>query len=623
MYQPLSNAEFRAKKRGTGECDLKSEIDGIIGGRLSVTGRKWRLRDSSGYEHVDTVDGPTKIQGVLAHVRGCGRESLPGLLDSRLSLHMPDPSVLIDMDAAAARLAEVIERQEDLLVFGDYDVDGATSTAIVERYLKMAGHTSYRTVIPNREHGYGFGDAAFEDAVSGMPDVILLLDCGTQNADTIGRARDFGIDVVVIDHHKPGHGLPDANALVNPHREDQPEPGQAMRILCTAGLAFMLVAAVNRELRSRGRWRTAKEPNLSVLLDLVALGTVCDVMPLVGLNRAFVTNGLKRLDRRENVGLSALANVAGVKHGATVTSFGFHIGPRINAGGRVGTARLGADLLASDHETSCQTIAETLNTCNQERQALEKKAQAEALTMVREDDPVIVVWNPGWHEGVIGIVAGRLKEHFNRPVVVMAIREDGVVKGSGRSIDGVDLGTAIMAARDEGILVAGGGHTMACGLSAEVDKLETLREWLIARLKDDVAKARAAASTPADAALWTSDITYGFHDEIERMGPYGQGWPKPRFILGPAKATSVRATAGGHAFFDAVDDNGFVKAKAWRATESGMLKAIEGDEPVLFLGTIEIDTFRGVEEINFIVEDVMALDRTESGAHDAEMLDAF
>ena len=618
----MSNAEFRAKKIRQGDEDLRNDLNEVIGGRLSATGKRWRLRDATGYEHVDTVDGPSAIQGVLAHVRGCGRDDLPGLLDGKLSRHMPNPSVLIDMDAAASRLADLIEREEDLLVFGDYDVDGATSTAILERYLKMAGHASYRTVIPNREHGYGFGDAAFEDAISGMPDLILLLDCGTQNGDTIAKARTLGVDVVVVDHHKPGHGLPNANALVNPHREDQPEAGIGMRILCTAGLAFMLVAAINRELRTRGRWASRKEPNLSVLLDLVALGTVCDVMPLVGLNRAFVSNGLKRLDRRENIGLSALADVAGVKEGATVTSFGFHIGPRINAGGRVGTARLGADLLANDDERACMRIAETLNTCNQERQSLEKKAQAEALGMVRQEDPVIVVWNPGWHEGVIGIVAGRLKEHFNRPVVVMAIREDGVVKGSGRSIEGVDLGSAIMAAKDEGILVAGGGHTMACGLSAEVDKLEILRDWLIARLRDDVARARESMSTPADAALWTSDITHGFHDEIEHMGPYGQGWAKPRFILGPAKATSVRVTAGGHAFFDAVDDNGFIKAKAWRAEESGMMPCIEGEAPVLFLGHIEIDTFRGANNVNFIVEDVMTLGAIEEGAHDAELLNA-
>lgn len=585
---------------------MKTGIDIAIQDRRSLTGRRWHLRDTSGYVHTDSVDGPTPVQGVIAHVRGCGADQLPGLLNSALAVHMPDPSQLLDMDAAAKRLADVIAHGEHLVVFGDYDVDGATSTAIVERYLKMAGHAQYRTLIPDREHGYGFGQAACADALSTLPDVVILLDCGTQNADTIEQAQSLGTDVIVVDHHKPGHSLPKATALVNPHRDDQPLPGQSMRILCTAGLAFMLVAAVNRELRNRGYWESRQQPFLPSLLDLVALGTVCDVMPLVGLNRAFVANGLRRLDRRENAGLRALAKVAGVKEGATVTSFGFHIGPRINAGGRVGTARLGADVLASDDDEYCAQIADTLNSCNQERQGLERAAQAEALAMVNPEDPVIVVWSNGWHEGIIGIVAGRIKEQFDRPVIVMAIREDGVVKGSGRSISGVDLGGAIMAARDEGLLVGGGGHIMACGLTAEAHRLDEFKQWLIDRLADDVAKARGEASTAADAALWTSDITHGFVDEIEQMGPYGQGWPKPRFILGPVRTESVRVTSGGHAFFTAIDDNGHLKAKAWRAEESGLVDALSGDAPVLLMGHIEIDNFRGANDVNFIVEDIMS-----------------
>lgn len=599
---------------------MPKNVHDIISTRTSVTGRRWKMRDSSGYAHVDTVDGPTAIQGVIAHVRGCPTEEQGKLLDHKLSLHMPDPSVLNDMDAAARRLAEAVERDEDLLIFGDYDVDGATSTSIVQRYLRMAGYSNLRTAIPNREHGYGFGESALEDAMSGMPDLILLLDCGTQNGDTIAQARAHGIDVIVVDHHKPGHALPDANALVNPHREDQVEAGLELRILCTAGLAFMLVTAVNRELRRRGRWSRMAEPNLPSLLDLVALGTVCDVMPLTGLNRSFVANGLRRLDRRQNAGLAALADVAGVKEGATVTSFGFHLGPRINAGGRVGIARLGADLLSSDDPVYCAEIAETLNSCNQDRQAIEKRVQAEAMEMVDATAPVIVVWGRGWHEGVIGIVAGRLKEQFDRPVVVMAVREDGVVKGSGRSIPGVDLGTAIMKARDEGILVAGGGHLMACGLTADESRLDELKSWLVERLSDDVASARDSSATSVDAALWTSDITHGFHDEIEGMGPYGQGWPKPRFILGPVRPSAIRGTAGGHAFFDAIDDNGSIKAKAWRASESGIMEALTQSESLMLLGHVEIDTFRGANTVNFIVEDAMRLDATPSRS--AEHLEA-
>lgn len=586
---------------------MKTDVHAMIADRVSVLGRRWTLRDSSAYEHRDAVDGPTRIQGVIAHTRGCGPDALPGLMDPKLSRHLPDPSVLTGMDVACARLAAAVQNGEDILVFGDYDVDGATSTAIVQRYLRMAGHLNLHTLIPDREFGYGFGEDALEEAMKRMPDVVVLLDCGTQNNDTIASARALGTDVVVVDHHQPGHALPNANAVINPHRHDETEAGRALRNLCTAGLAFMLCVGLNRELRRLGRWKDRAEPNLPSLLDLVALGTVCDVMTLTGLNRSFVANGLRRLDQRANAGLAALAGVAGVKDGATVTAFGFHIGPRINAGGRIGKARLGADLLSSDDPQFAAEVAQQLNNLNQERQAIERAVQAEAAALVDPQDDVIVVAGHGWHEGVIGIVAGRLKEIYNRPVIVMAIRDDGVVKGSGRSIAGVDLGRAIMDAREAGILVAGGGHTMACGLTATPGRIDDLRAFLRDRIGRISSEARDSNATPADAALWTSDITHGFHDEVERMGPYGNGWPKPRFILGPGRALSVRVTGGGHAFFDFTDDNGSIKAKAWRAAEAGMLDAIESTDKIIVLGHVEIDTWNGRNAVNFIVEDLIRL----------------
>jgi single-stranded-DNA-specific exonuclease len=587
---------------------LKPDIAALIDGRLSATNRRWRLRDASAYRHVDTVDGPTRIQGIIAHTRGCEAADFPALMDPTIGKHMPDPFVLRDMDVAARRIADVVRRGESLTIFGDYDVDGATSTAIVQRYLAMAGHRDVCTIIPDRENGYGFGEAGLEEAISGLPDVVLLLDCGTHNHDSIARLKAMGSDVVVIDHHKPGATLPAADALVNPHREDQEGEGLSLRNLCTAGLGFLLCVAVNRELRRSGRWQERPEPSLPTLLDLVALGTVCDVMSLTGLNRAFVTAGLKRLDRRANPGLDALARQARVKEGASVTSFGFHIGPRINAGGRIGKARLGADLLSSDDPEFCETVAVRLDELNRERQALEKHAQAEAATMIDPDDEIIVVAGRGWHEGIIGIVAGRLKELWNRPVIAMAIREDGVGKGSGRSIPGVDIGRAVMDAHIAGILDAGGGHAMACGLTTSEDRIPALKEFLNDRIAAASAQARANDATRADAPVWTSDLTMGFHHEVERMGPYGQGWPKPRFILGPARASGLRTTSGGHAFLDLVDDNGSVAAKAWRAEEQGLLGPLEGDAPILALGHVEIDSWNGRAKINYIIEDIITLE---------------
>lgn len=588
---------------------MKSDTTALLDGRRSETGKRWAMRDTSGYQHVDTIDGPTAIQGMIAHTRGIVPEQMLGLMEPTIGRHMPDPHVLIDMDRAARRLAAAVRRSESIVIFGDYDVDGATSTSIVQRYLRMAGHNDVLTIIPDRENGYGFGEAGVEEAISSLPDLVLLLDCGTHNHQGVDKLKAIGSDVVIVDHHKPGATIPKADALVNPHRVDQEGGGLELRGLCTAGLAFMLCVATNRELREAGRWKTMPEPVLPTLLDLVALGTVCDVMPLTGLNRAFVTAGLKRLDRRANPGLDALARQAGVKAGASVTSFGFHIGPRINAGGRVGKARLGADLLSSEDVDFCEATAVRLNELNQERQGLEKKAQAEAAEMINPDDDIIVIAGRGWHEGIIGIVAGRLKEIWNRPVIVMAIRPDGIVKGSGRSISGVDLGSAIMAAHGEGILDAGGGHTMACGLSTTEDRIQALREYLIRTIGEQSNLAREAAATHADAALWTSDITAGFHDEVETMGPYGQGWSKPRFILGPGRVSMLRTVKGGHAFFEFVDDNGAIKAKAWRAEETGLLPALEADDPILVLGTVEIDGWQGRNEVNFIVEDIIRLER--------------
>lgn len=599
---------------------MKFAFDSTIDGRLSTLGRKWTIRDSSGYEHADYIDGPTHIQGLLAYTRGVMPADLPKLLDPRLKTHMPDPFVLSDMRDAALILASAIFSGERIVIFGDYDVDGATSSSIVDRFLRMVQHDNRTMIIPNREFGYGFGHDAFDEVMIENPSVLILLDCGTQNHETIALARSKGISVVVVDHHQPSETLPVANALVNPHRRDESEEGATLRPLCTAGLAFVLCVAINRELRHMGYWDATQQPDLGSLLDLVALGTVCDVMPLIGLNRSFVINGLKRLDRRDNKGLEALAKVSGVKDGASATTLGFHLGPRINAGGRVGRARLGADLLASDDPSICAPLANQLNELNRERQAIEKAVQAEALEMIDPADDIIIVAGKEWHEGVIGIVAGRIKELHNRPVIVLTIRDDGVVKGSGRSIPGVDLGHAIMDAKSEGILVGGGGHMMACGLTMTPDRIDDLRAFLNNKLGAQTGIARDTNAMKIDAALWSSDLTFGFLEEIEMVGPYGQGWPKPKFILGPANVESIRIAKGGHAFFNITDDNGTVKAKAWRAEENGFIAPLESQSELIFAGHLEIDTWNGARSINFIVEDIMSLD--ERGASQTQSREA-
>lgn len=580
----------------------------LIHGRTSALGRRWGIRDCSEHKYQDTIDGPTKIQSKIAFARGCGPEALPGLMNPALSVHMPNPSILTGMDHAAERLAKAITKNEVILAFGDYDVDGATSTAIIQRFLRMAGAQHVITQVPNREYGYGFSESAYEDAIAEFPDLIILLDCGTQNHLTIAKTHNVGIDTIVVDHHQPSDSLPFAHAIINPHRHDETPEGQELRHLCTAGLAFMLVVATNRTLREAGWYRDKQEPHLPALLDLVALGTVCDVMKLTGLNRSFVTLGLKRLDRRQNAGLQALAQVAGVKEGATATALGFHLGPRINAGGRIGKARLGADLLASDDPDYCSGIAEELNRLNHDRRDIENRVLQEAIELVDPEADIIIVAREGWHHGVIGIVAGRLKEIYNRPVIVIGIDDDGIGKGSGRSIAGVDLGRAIMNAVQADKLIAGGGHVMACGLTIDSAAIDSFRSFMQDQIGTAANEAREANASMFDDFVYTSDLTSGFVLELEQMGPYGQGWPKPRFILGPARVENIKELRGGHAKFQIIDDNGTIDGMAFRALENGLIDTIASGGRMLLAGQVEINTWQGQSRLQFMVEDIIPLD---------------
>lgn len=583
----------------------------------SLLGRRWMLRDVSDYKHVHTIDGPTRIQGEIAFARGCGPEMLPGLMDPSLARHMPDPFILIDMERAAKRMAKAIVNNEIILVFGDYDVDGATSTAILSKFLKMARAKYVVTHVPDRDNGYGFGDANCDEAMNVFPGLIVLLDCGTQNHTTIARAQSIGIDLVVIDHHQPSSTLPNAHAIVNPHRHDETEEGQALRNLCTAGLAFMFITAVNRELRNQGWYENEKPPHIASVLDLVALGTVCDVMKLTGLNRSFVSIGLKHLDKRENLGLQALASVAGVKDGATATALGFHLGPRINAGGRIGKARLGADLLASEDPAFCTEIANELNRLNHERRDIENAVLQEAIEQINPNDDVIIVAKEGWHHGVIGIVAGRIKETYNRPTIVIGIDENGVGKGSGRSINGVDLGRAIMDAVIDEKLVGGGGHVMACGLTIDPARIADFREYMNQKVGDEASKARHENATLFDSIVYTSDLTPGFVEELDQLGPYGQGWPKPRFILGPCRVAGINELKGGHVKFQIIDDNGTIDAMAFRAAENGVLDLLTSGDKLLIAGQVELNTFRGFTNLQFMVDDIMPFTKSPANTPSA------
>src|SRR6478735_2930802 len=453
----------------------------------SVTGQPWRWRrapdDSLGMDAL--ID-----ERLLA--RGVEREDLPRHRDPRIRDFLPDPSCFQDMDKGVKRLADAVERQEAVTIFGDYDVDGATSAALLVLLLRRLG-LGAGTYIPDRlMEGYGpSGDALVALKQAGA-DLVVTVDCGAQAFAALETATNAGLDVIICDHHQCAAELPKAYAVINPNRLDESDDGAAHGHLAAVGMAFLLGVALVRELRKRGRFAEAAEPSIMDLLDLVALGTVADVARLKTLNRAFVTQGLKVMAGGQNLGLTSLAEAARLVKAPSCRDLGFALGPRINAGGRVGKSDLGVRLLTCTDPEEAREIAAELDRLTEERRAIEMLVceQAERQAEALNGAPVITVMSGGWHQGVIGIVAGRIKERFGRPTIVIAETEDGTGKGSGRSISGVDLGAAVLAAKDSGLLVAGGGHAMAAGLTLPKGGLEAFRNFISERLASDVEKAR-------------------------------------------------------------------------------------------------------------------------------------
>jgi single-stranded-DNA-specific exonuclease len=448
-----------------------------------------------------------------------------------------------------------VQRGEQVTVFGDYDVDGATSAALLLRLLRDLGLSATHYIPDRMLEGYGpSGDALVRLANDGAT-LIVTVDCGAQAFDALAAARAHGVDVLVVDHHKCSSELPFAHALVNPNRLDEDDHAASHGHLAAVGVAFLLAAATVRTLRGRGVFAARPEPRLTDLLDLVALGTVADVARLTGLNRAFVTQGLKVMANRRNVGLAALLDVSRLKSAPTCRDLGFALGPRINAGGRVGKSDLGVRLLTTLDEEEARAIAAELERLNEERRIVESDvAQGADQIANAQDAPVAVVAGPGWHPGVIGIVAGRLKERLGRPALVIAIDEQGIGKGSGRSIPGVDLGAAVLAAKDSGLLIAGGGHAMAAGLTVAADMIPALSAFLCDRLAADVARSNASRALLLDAVLAPGGVTPSLCERLDVGGPYGMGWPAPRIAAGPMRV--VKATSSARAMC----------ARSWRAT---------------------------------------------------------
>ncbi|MDB5684866.1 MAG: single-stranded-DNA-specific exonuclease RecJ [Sphingomonas bacterium] len=550
----------------------------IHGIARSILGQPWHWR-GAGTDGRDEGFAPDDLITGLLLARGCPRDALDAHRLPTIRGFMPDPSIFRDMDRAAERLADAVVAGEAVTVFGDYDVDGATSAALLIRLLRDLGGAP-QAYIPDRlMEGYGPSGEALVRIAEGGASLIVTVDCGAQAFEALAMARAAGVDVIVVDHHQCATELPLAHALVNPNRLDEDAAGAAHGHLAAVGVAFLLGAALLRLLRARGWFAGRAEPKLIELLDLVALGTVADVAQLRGLNRAFVAQGLKVMAGRRNIGLAALIDASRLDRAPTCHDLGFALGPRINAGGRVGKSDLGVRLLTTHDPDEAHAIAAELDRLNEERRGIEALVSegAEAAAAGQGNRAVTVVAGAGWHPGVIGIVAGRLKEKLGRPVIVVALDEQGIGKGSGRSIGGVDLGAAVLAAKDMGLLVAGGGHAMAAGLTVAAGGVDALADFLDARLGDAVARAREDRALLLDAVVAPGGITCQLVEALEAGGPYGAGWPAPRIAAGPVRVIKADIVGNGHvrAIVAGVDGRS-IKTIAFRQADSLLGQALLG-----------------------------------------------
>ncbi|WP_425349535.1 single-stranded-DNA-specific exonuclease RecJ [Rhizobium multihospitium] len=585
----------------------------FLGVERSVSGNRWVSRlDQAGQNRALAIAQTHGLPELIARVlagRGVGQEEAMAFLDPTIRGLMPDPHLLTDCEKAAQRLLQAIRKGETVAIFGDYDVDGAASSALLYRFLSHFGVPA-SIYIPDRIfEGYGPNPTAIGQLIDSGATLIVTVDCGSTSFESLEVAKARGIDVVVIDHHQVAHELPPCHALVNPNREDDLS-GQGH--LCAAGVVFMVLVAALRLLREAGDSRV-RSIDLLAWLDIVALATVCDVVPLKGLNRAYVVKGLIAARHQGNLGLAALFRKAGLNGPVTPYHFGFLIGPRINAGGRIGDAALGSRLLTLEDAGEAETIAAKLDELNRERQAMEaamlQEAEAEALAEYGNGDgaSVIVTARESWHPGIVGLIASRLKDKFRRPAFAIAFDPVGKGTGSGRSINGFDMGRMVRAAVDAGLLVKGGGHAMAAGLTVERSNLGKLRAFFTEKAEKQVPGLVANETLKIDGALGASGATVELIDRLETAGPYGSGHPQPVFALPSHRLRDSRLVGQSHIKITLeAQDGGRVDGIAFRAAETplGDLLMSSRGAQIHVAGTLGADHWQGSRRVQLRVTDV-------------------
>ena len=593
--------------------ESRGERAAFLGVERSLTGRRWaaRLGDERLALAIAQRHGlPDAVSRLLA-AREVDLEGVPDFLEPTLRKFLPDPLHLKDMDTAVARLVRAVRAGERIVVFGDYDVDGATSSALLLRFFRSVGGNIGVYIPDRRLEGYGPNAPALLKLKAEGASVVVTVDCGVTAFEPLAEAKGAGLDLIVIDHHQAEIVLPDAIAVVDPNRVDDASPHKQM---AAVGVAFLLSVGVNRALREAGWYTTERpEPDLRQWLDLVALGTVCDVVPLTGVNRALVRQGLLVMAQRRNAGLAALADVARLNEAPGAYHLGFLLGPRVNAGGRVGQADLGARLLSSDDPHEVGALALRLDEFNAERRAIEREVLDQAIGRIeslygpdRKSLPAaLVVESEGWHVGVIGIVASRLVERYGRPAFVIGM--DGELgKGSGRSVRGVDLGATVIAARQSGLLVNGGGHAMAAGLTVARGRLPELAKFLDERIAPQLGAAPPVRELGIDAALAPAAATQELVGMIERAGPFGAGNALPRFALPSVRVNYAQPVGEGHVRCSLVGaERGKIEAIAFRAGQTPLGAALlDPARPVLHVaGALRIDRYGGRESVRLLIDD--------------------
>ena len=578
-----------------------------------MCGRRWHQRTADSGEAATLVArlALPEIVGRLLAQRGVGFAEAPLFLAPRLRDQLPDPAHLRDMAPAVERLLCAIRDREKIVVFGDYDVDGATSAALLLRFFAAVGGNAAVYVPDRMREGYGPNAPALLRLKGDGAAVVVTVDCGATAHEPLAAAAEAGLDVIVVDHHVSEPLLPRALAVINPNRLDDASPHGA---LAAVGVAFLLVVALNRALRESGWYRERPEPDLLQWLDLVALGTVCDVVPLTGVNRALVAQGIKVAKQGANAGLRALAAIGEVREPIGAYHLGFVLGPRVNAGGRVGAADLGARLLATDDPALAAELATRLDGYNRERREIEARTLAAAIATVEagpQSPALVFAAAEGWHPGVIGIVAARLKERYERPACVVALA-DGVGKGSGRSVPGSPLGPAVIAARQAGFLINGGGHAMAAGFTVAGDRLDELREFLAERLGDGRGGERPVPELAIDGALSAAGAVAGLIDHLEALAPFGAANPEPRFAFPGLQVRHVEPVGSGHLRCTLDDPCGSgpdaparLRAIAFRSAETplGAFLAGSSGRAIHLAGHLRRDTYRGGDAVQLVIDD--------------------